>query len=384
MHGSWPPALILAVALHCDAVAAGAQPPGAELQESFVPDGVGAPAMTCDPRRACRFVDTRAENEYTVDPTHLTRRSGGRPLYKTRVAGGAARVLLGATNEQRTTIVLAVGMESLPVGALFNPGTLNPSSVQRQFTLSLRNPKSGDEIKAIDLGAFRPTAIGLTSAGDYAWLVGEELQLRRQEARVYNTRAGALEASLGIKPGQRVALFQSGISLDGRYYTLPTTQATGDRRFLSTNPYSIAEFMVKTPAVLPVKTLASVPIAILRLEGVTPDVGDLLESAVAVKLATRGLKLVERQRVKEVLQELQFQTLGLTDSATAIELGRLAAAQYLLAGRVQQLGSVTTMNLRMVRTEDGTITGSAELECRDCRPDDYVQGLGYLLNEWIR
>jgi hypothetical protein len=39
--------------------------------------------------------------------------------------------------------------------------------------------------------------------------------------------------------------------------------------------------------------------------------------------------------------------------------------------------------LRLVGVEDGTQRAAAQLECRDCAPDDYLQGLGFLASDWI-
>jgi hypothetical protein len=73
----------------------------------------------------------------------------------------------------------------------------------------------------------------------------------------------------------------------------------------------------------------------------------------------------------------------LTDASKATELGRLANAQYLLFGQIQTTGSVSSLALRLVDVQDGTLKNGIELECRDCTPDDYLQGLTFLLQDWI-
>jgi hypothetical protein len=268
---------------------------------------------------------------------------------------------------------------------MFSPGGFAPESVQRQYSLSIRNPKSGDEIKFIDLGMMRPEAIGLSSTGDYAWVYGQEVQLRRREVRAYNTRSGRLE-HLTVLPGNAAAeLFDSGFRTGGVLYAAETSSADATtRRHLSANPYSIAEFTVKVTSPIRLDSMATLAVAVVAFEMPQGDVREMLESTLAVKLAGGGLTVVERKRIKELLQEAQFQNLGITDSKGAAELGRMINANHLVFGTLQSTGTVTAIGLRLTSVEDGTVTAAVELECRDCSPDDYLQGVSFLVSDWIR
>jgi TolB-like protein len=346
----------------------------------------GEPLAACDVGRSrCEFSDSRQTNTYVVTGTSLARASEGREVYRITIAGGVVRAKLAAMNRDRTQLAILLVQESMAAGALFSPGMIAPDSLHRQYTISIRNPKTGDEIKAVDLGMLKPSALGLTPTGEHMWVAGEELQLRRQEVRAYNTRSGKLEHMTPFPKGTAARLFEDGFDVGTASYVVENTASsgTGPRKHLSANPYSIAEFSVRVVAPLAMKTFGGDPIAVVAFEGAEGEVRELLESALAVKLAGAGLKMVERKRIKELLQEAQFQNLGITESKTASELGRMANAKYLVFGTLRATGSTTLMALRLVGVEDGTQHAAVELECRDCTPDDYLQGLGFLAADWI-
>lgn len=339
-------------------------------------------ATACPPRPRCQFRDPTGENTYIVTENTLSRSMRGTPTWTRPLATGqGARVLLSNMNADHSQLVVLVGTESVGVGSLFSPGSLRPDQVQRQYTVSLRNPKSGDEIKAIDLGPFKPGDLGLSPPGDYLWMVGEELQLRRREVRAYNTRSGAMEHQLVVERRAEVALHASGYRMGTITYAAEAPSADWTvRRHASSNPYSIAEFTARKGT--PLSPHAVGDVAVIGFSA-PAAVKDLLDGTLMVKLAGHGLRLVERQRIKELLQEAQFQNLGLTDSRSAAELGKLANARFLVFGTLQTAGSVTTLALRLVDVESGTVSATIDLECRDCRPDDYGQAVGFLVDDWI-
>jgi hypothetical protein len=104
----------------------------------------------------------------------------------------------------------------------------------------------------------------------------------------------------------------------------------------------------------------------------------------AVKLASAGLTVVERKRIKELLQEAQFQNLGITASKGAAELGRMANATHLAFGTLRTTGTITLITLRLTTVEEGTVRAAIEVECRDCTPADYLQAVSFLVGDWIQ
>ena len=345
----------------------------------------GDPVRPCEVRRdPCVFDDGRGENRYLVSEQTIVRMLDGREVYRVPIGGGIMRARLATINRERTQIAVALSRESLATGSMFTPGGFAPDSVQRQYALSMRNPKSGDEIKAIDLGMLKPESIALSPAGDYAWVAGQELQLRRREVRAYNTRSGKLEHLTPLVNGANAVLYEGGFATGSVFYTAEGSRDAGDtRRHLSANPYSIAEFTVRISQPLRLQDPARQALAVVGFDMAAGDVREMLESALAVKLAAAGLTIVERKRIKELLQEAQFQNLGMTDSKGAAELGRMANARLLTFGTLRTTGTVTLMTLRLTDVEAGTVLASAELECRDCTPDDYLQGMSFLVADWV-
>lgn len=363
--------------------------PMPHAQELIVRAGrqpAGELLRACEIRRdPCAFEDARAENRYVVAEQTMTRLLGGREAYRVPIAGGAVRARLAAINRDRTQIAVALSQEVVGTSAMFSPGSLSPDAVQRQYSLSIRNPKSGDEIKAIDLGMLKPDSIGLSASGEYTWVLGQELQLRRREVRAYNTRSGKLEHLTPLAKNADAVLYERGFATGGVFYAAEAvSDSSGTRRHLSANPYSIAEFTVKITKPIRRQTLASHPVAVVGFDMPAGDVREMLESALAVKLAAAGLTIVERKRIKELLLEAQFQNLGITDSKGAAELGRMANASFLAFGTLRTTGTITLLTLRLTGVEDGTVLAAVELECRDCTPDDYLQGVSFLVSDWIQ
>ena len=344
----------------------------------------GEELTACNPEKAaCVFTDLQGENSYTVEHDALRRTASSQVLYAVPLSTKSIKVRLAAINKNRTQIVIATEQTSLPAGVLFNGGLMDPASVHRQHWLSIRNPKSGEEIKAIDVGMFRPLALGMTAAGDVVWTSGDELQLRRREVRAYNARSGKLEHSTSAERNASIRLFENGFQVGSAFYARELAPVNAVRKHASPNAYSIAEFTVRRTTGISTTALGHRAIGVVGFQGVMPELREMLEGALAIKLGAAGFTVVERQRLKDVLQEARFQSLGLTDAAKAVELGKLVNAHFLLFGQLQTAGTVSSLALRLVAVEDGTLKNGIELECRDCTPDDYLQGLTFLLQDWV-
>jgi hypothetical protein len=347
----------------------------------------GEESVACNPeRRACLFTDASGANVYAVDGGTLKRMESGQQLYSIAMSGKSVKLLLAAASRNRNQIVIALEMASVSTSALFAGGGFAPDAVQRQYWVSIRNPKSGEEIKAIDLGMLRPTGLSMTDTGDYLWVAGDELQLRKREVRAYNTRSGKQEHSTPLDKNTNIRLYERGFQVASTYYgaELKTTAGAGRIKHNSPNSFSIAEFTVNRSASLSVGDMKDAVIAVVGFQGATQELREMLEASLSLKLASAGFKVAERQRLKQVLQEAQFQNLGLTEGSKATELGQLLNAQYLLFGQLTTAGTMTSVSLRLVGVSDGALKNGIELECRDCQPDDYSQGLTFLMQDWTQ
>ncbi|MFL5343303.1 MAG: CsgG/HfaB family protein [Hyalangium sp.] len=70
------------------------------------------------------------------------------------------------------------------------------------------------------------------------------------------------------------------------------------------------------------------------------------------------VKLVERDRLQELLDELQMGQSDKFDSATVAKIGKLAGAHYLVLGSYFDLMNTLVVDAKVVKVETGTILGS--------------------------
>ncbi len=93
---------------------------------------------------------------------------------------------------------------------------------------------------------------------------------------------------------------------------------------------------------------------------VWPDLGELLGSKVAEYIASNtGYTVVERQKLVEVLAELNLATSVLTDPATRLKIGRLAGAKMMIFGGYQVVGGSMRIDLRLVDVATSAIVAAA-------------------------
>ena len=105
-----------------------------------------------------------------------------------------------------------------------------------------------------------------------------------------------------------------------------------------------------------------------------PDLGELLGSQVAEHIGGSGkYRVVERQKLDQVLEELNLATSDLADQATRLKIGRLAGAKMMVFGGYQVVGNSMRIDLRLVDVAtSGIVAASAEtVEAAD-------------LNAWLR
>lgn len=108
---------------------------------------------------------------------------------------------------------------------------------------------------------------------------------------------------------------------------------------------------------------ADVVIAILPFRNNSADrsldaTGGTLAELISARLAgRRGFKLVERQRIEDVMKEMKLGMLGAVDQATAVQVGRLVGANVMGFGSFQTLGQKVLVTLRLVKVETGEIVG---------------------------
>jgi TolB-like protein len=114
-------------------------------------------------------------------------------------------------------------------------------------------------------------------------------------------------------------------------------------------------------------------IAILQLDGSglsTEDLQGLTNRLQTEFFKTEKFTVLERSKIDEVLEEQQFQMIGCTDLACAVEIGRLLNVEYVVIGNVDKVSSIYSVNLRLVDVVTGEIVKNEFEDCPQCSLDE--------------
>jgi hypothetical protein len=376
-----PRAALLALAIGL----AGSQPLRS-LELEPAPPGWTPRSFAACAGETCSFAGRSGGDRYVVEKGKLARFADGSRVYERELAERYERVLLvgisGATNQ----LVVALARERVSVrgrSALATGPGIHPKDVEREHRLAVVNPKSGETVKSVDLGPFLPRDLAVTEHGEHVLAVGDDLHLDRRELRIYNTRSGKLEEQRELARRERVALAADGVVLGDRALRLVAAPAGAERRFGSRDPYSIAEYVVECATPLDPAKLAGRPLAVVAIDGADSEVNRMLTSALALELQGEGFTVAERERIEAVLDEIWLQTTGVTAEEKAVQIGRLANVHFLLFGALREAGTTSALSLRAVSVEEGELAAGCEVTCRDCRRDDYLEALKYLVSVWV-
>lgn len=127
--------------------------------------------------------------------------------------------------------------------------------------------------------------------------------------------------------------------------------------------------LIVTPveARLSAKRPQSITLAVLPFRNNTGDpaldaLGSTLAELASNKMeAAPGLRLVERQRISDVLSELKLEMMGVTDPQTSLKVGKLIGVQRLVFGSFSVVDQATILTIRMVNVETGEILGGGSI-----------------------
>lgn len=104
--------------------------------------------------------------------------------------------------------------------------------------------------------------------------------------------------------------------------------------------------------------------------GNSAPVGKAVSSMLITELSTReGIRVIERFRLQEILQEQKLSLSGRVDQATMARIGELVGAQYLVFGQVSGVGNAMRMDVRLVDAETGEVL---EVQKLTDRPDELL------------
>lgn len=85
-----------------------------------------------------------------------------------------------------------------------------------------------------------------------------------------------------------------------------------------------------------------------------PGLGEILSTEIIEAIRQKGVyTVVERDRLRLVLEELNLGTTSLADETTRLRLGKLVGAKLMVFGGYQTVGDMMRLDVRLVEVESG-------------------------------
>lgn len=78
-----------------------------------------------------------------------------------------------------------------------------------------------------------------------------------------------------------------------------------------------------------------------------------------------SVKVVDRNNIAKIIRESEFQQAGLVDETTAVKIGKIAGADYIVIGNLTGIGGTYYLNLNLISTETAEIVASAIAEAKE-------------------
>lgn len=99
-------------------------------------------------------------------------------------------------------------------------------------------------------------------------------------------------------------------------------------------------------------------IAVIQLDcyGLTHGQAATLTERLRSELTSTGrFRVLEREKMEEILREQGFQQAGCVSNECMVKVGRLVAVEKIVGGSVGKVGNTYTINVRMISVESGEI-----------------------------
>ncbi len=104
-------------------------------------------------------------------------------------------------------------------------------------------------------------------------------------------------------------------------------------------------------------------LAVISLDTQTAEVDEETAAGIIVFVENAfvnvgKVRVVERKNIEEILTEYEFQSTGLIDENTAIEIGKLSGADIIVIGSINRVGGIFYLNIKLIDVKTGEIIGS--------------------------
>ena len=119
-----------------------------------------------------------------------------------------------------------------------------------------------------------------------------------------------------------------------------------------------------TPALPPEPELDEIPVAIASFSSAANvREADTVRRAVVDGLISylsqfSGVRVVERERISEALQDLRMSSEGMIDQSTALQLGKMTGARVIVTGNILQIDDELAITARLINTETSELVAT--------------------------
>lgn len=95
-------------------------------------------------------------------------------------------------------------------------------------------------------------------------------------------------------------------------------------------------------------------------------------------------EIVSRERLKDILKEQSLQHSGLVDKRTAVQVGKLIAAHYILTGSFTEMNGVLRIEAQVFSVEKGTQLGAASVKGETSRFFEIEKELVFKISLYLK
>jgi len=137
----------------------------------------------------------------------------------------------------------------------------------------------------------------------------------------------------------------------------------GSSTVIKQNAFEKGKIEATTVASPEEKKKLDITIAILPFANNSPDksldsAGITLADLISAQMSSKkGFKLVERQRIERLLNEMNLGQAGMINQTTAVQIGKILGANVMAFGSFTTLGKKTLLTMRLVKVETSEIVG---------------------------
>ena len=299
------------------------------------------------------------------------------------IHGSRSVIHCASTNRSSNTFVVGLQEVAIPKGGL--RGRARPGDLIRENMVLAYDWNSGIEIKRVKFPYGTVKDIELGPGNDHVAVTNN----KNNNITLIDLRKGELGGSVVMKDRPRVLAVSENdrwLAAGGKggqisIWELSFKEKSTAQTISSSLPAlsgRIRTASKRGPALTP---HVPVTLAILNFEAkkdLGQNIADVGLDMLTTSLANHDyIRLVERQKILMIIDELKLQLSGLTE-ANGAEVGKLLNADKVLMCSVGGLGASYIFNARIVDVSTGRIEKGRQVICEECREQDLFDAINLL------